>query len=143
MPPRYEVKEGDEPECPQCGKPMKLRVSKYGSHFWSCSTYPKCRGTMPYDTGMKCLMAGCEGTLVERLPRKRNVKKIPFWACNVCDFILSDRPLPTPCPECGHEYITEHKAKDAPEDAPPLVRCPSCGFEKEPVSEDAEAKASA
>jgi DNA topoisomerase-1 len=125
--PRYAVVEGAEPPCPTCAKPMKLRVSKYGSHFWSCSTYPRCRGTAPFDTGLHCLEKDCKGTLVERLPRKKGAKKTPFWACNTCDFILGERPLSTPCPKCGHEFMTEHRPQNAAEDAPADLRCPKCG----------------
>lgn len=36
---------GDEvPNCPNCGKPMILRRSKYGKLFYGCSNYPKCTG---------------------------------------------------------------------------------------------------
>ncbi|MCP5489252.1 MAG: four helix bundle protein [Verrucomicrobia bacterium] len=34
------------PECPECGKPMRLRNSSKG-HFWGCSGFPDCRGTRP------------------------------------------------------------------------------------------------
>ncbi|WP_428309981.1 restriction endonuclease [Hydrocarboniphaga sp.] len=39
--------------CPQCGSPMVLRVAKQGTNkgqsFYGCSTYPKCRGVLPYN----------------------------------------------------------------------------------------------
>jgi hypothetical protein len=37
------------PNCPACGKPMKIRVSSKGpskgKRFWGCSDYPKCKKT--------------------------------------------------------------------------------------------------
>ena len=40
------------PSCPKCGSKMTLRVAKNGanagSKFWGCSTYPTCRGMLPY-----------------------------------------------------------------------------------------------
>ena len=37
------------PECPQCRKPMVLRMAKSGRNegrqFWGCSAYPECKGT--------------------------------------------------------------------------------------------------
>ena len=40
-----------EPKCPTCGSAMIERVAKRGANvgnpFWGCSTYPKCRGTLP------------------------------------------------------------------------------------------------
>ena len=34
------------PECPQCGKAMRLRKSARGE-FWGCTGYPECKGTKP------------------------------------------------------------------------------------------------
>lgn len=40
----------DNPRCPICGKPMLLRSAKRGARagkqFWSCSSYPDCKGTL-------------------------------------------------------------------------------------------------
>jgi DNA topoisomerase-1 len=38
----------DKP-CPNCGKPMKLRTSRWGSQFLGCSGYPECKTMMPLD----------------------------------------------------------------------------------------------
>jgi restriction system protein len=39
----------DEPVCPDCGKPMKLRTARagrrIGQRFWGCSRYPDCKGS--------------------------------------------------------------------------------------------------
>jgi restriction system protein len=36
------------PDCPQCGTGMIMRTNKKtGEPFWGCSSYPRCRGTMP------------------------------------------------------------------------------------------------
>lgn len=41
------------PACPKCGFAMVRRVAKQGANqgraFFGCSTYPKCRGTVPAD----------------------------------------------------------------------------------------------
>lgn len=38
-----------EPACPRCGKLMRQRMARNGTHagepFWGCSAYPACRGT--------------------------------------------------------------------------------------------------
>lgn len=38
----------EAPSCPECGKPMRQRISKQGKQvgeaFWGCSQYPDCRG---------------------------------------------------------------------------------------------------
>jgi restriction system protein len=37
-----------KPSCPVCGSPMEIKKAKHGIYrgepFWSCSTFPKCRG---------------------------------------------------------------------------------------------------
>ena len=41
------------PSCPLCGKPMRSRTARQGSHagqsFWGCSAYPDCKGILPSD----------------------------------------------------------------------------------------------
>ncbi|MCC6801843.1 MAG: DUF2726 domain-containing protein [Anaerolineae bacterium] len=44
------------PRCPKCGSDMILRTAKSGANasnrFWGCSTFPTCRGMLPYpDSG--------------------------------------------------------------------------------------------
>jgi formylglycine-generating enzyme required for sulfatase activity len=38
-----EVKE----TCPDCGGPMKVRMTKHGGYFLGCAAFPACRGTRP------------------------------------------------------------------------------------------------
>ncbi len=42
------------PLCPLCGSKMVLRIAKKGptpgNKFYGCSTYPKCKGTRPYES---------------------------------------------------------------------------------------------
>jgi len=43
------IKEADQPTnevCPQCGRPMVIRMGRYG-RFLACSGYPKCKTTKP------------------------------------------------------------------------------------------------
>lgn len=50
--PMVPVKNVEPPRCPKCGSEMILRTVKNGSNvgnqFWGCSTYPACRGIVPY-----------------------------------------------------------------------------------------------
>ena len=39
-----DIKNLEIPDCPKCGKKMKLRKGKYGQ-FFGCSDYPNCTGT--------------------------------------------------------------------------------------------------
>ena len=40
-----------EPVCPRCGSGMAKRLAKKGanagSHFWGCTRFPGCKGTLP------------------------------------------------------------------------------------------------
>ena len=38
-----------EKECPECGKPMVVRRSRFGKLFYGCSAFPKCRGIISID----------------------------------------------------------------------------------------------
>ena len=40
------VKIESKVKCPNCGKPMVLRTSKFGSQFLGCSGYPDCKTMM-------------------------------------------------------------------------------------------------
>jgi restriction system protein len=33
-----------DPDCPRCRQPMKLKRGAMGSVFWSCRSFPRCRG---------------------------------------------------------------------------------------------------
>jgi len=39
--------------CPNCGKPMALKTSRFGSQFLGCSGYPECKTSMPLTKDQK------------------------------------------------------------------------------------------
>jgi DNA topoisomerase-1 len=93
------VEEANE-ACPQCGRPLLIRTGRFG-RFISCSGYPECDFKKPLvaKTGAHCPKDG--GDLVER--RAKRTGKVFYGCANfpTCDFVVWDRPLSTPCPECG------------------------------------------
>jgi DNA topoisomerase I len=93
------VEEANE-ACPQCGKPLLIRNGRFG-RFISCSGYPECDFKKPLvaKTGAICPKDG--GEIVER--RGKRTGKVFYGCANfpACDFVVWDRPLTTPCPECG------------------------------------------
>ena len=93
------VEELDE-ACPICGKQLVIRTSRFGK-FISCSGYPECSYKRPFvtKTGVLCPKDG--GDLVER--RGKKTGKVFYGCVNfpTCDFVVWDRPLAIPCPECG------------------------------------------
>jgi DNA topoisomerase-1 len=105
-----EVKE----TCEQCGKPMLLRWGKFGK-FLGCSGYPECKNIQPLekpaDIGVKCPECK-EGNLKERKSRWGKF----FYGCDrypECKFASWDKPLPTPCPQCGSPILVEKVTKRA------------------------------
>ncbi len=98
------VKIKDEPageECPNCGREMVIKIGRFGK-FIACPGYPECKTTKPLfvRTGVQC--PDCkQGELVER-KAKRGGR--PFYGCERfpdCNFTVSSRPVPEPCPTCG------------------------------------------
>ena len=88
-----------EETCPECGKPLAVKLGRYGK-FLACSGYPECKYTRSYQlkTGVKC--PECGGELVERMSKKKR----PFYGCSSypeCKFAIFYKPLPEPCPKCG------------------------------------------
>ena len=37
--------------CPNCGKKMVVKTSRFGKQFLGCSGYPECKTMMPLDGG--------------------------------------------------------------------------------------------
>ena len=92
--------EETEEICPECGKKLVIRQSKYGK-FYACSGFPKCKykKDMPQTLGIQCPKCQ-EGEIVERKTRKRKI----FYGCSnwpKCDFALWDRPTGQLCEKCG------------------------------------------
>jgi DNA topoisomerase-1 len=93
------VEEANE-ACPECGKPLLIRTGRFG-RFISCSGYPDCNYKKPYLLKTGALCPECGGDLVERKSRKS--AKVFYGCANypTCSYAVWDRPLTTPCPECG------------------------------------------
>ncbi|MFC1904186.1 type I DNA topoisomerase [Chloroflexota bacterium] len=106
-----------EETCPQCSKPMVIKVGRYGK-FLACSGYPECKYTKSFQikTGANC--PECGSDLIE----KRSKKKRTFYGCSnypKCTFAINLKPLPQPCPKCG-SLLTVYKGKQA--------KCTKCEY---------------
>jgi DNA topoisomerase I len=93
------IEETDE-LCPVCGKHLVIRTGRFG-RFIACSGYPECSFKKPFVVKTGALCPVCGGDLVERKSRKS--AKIFYGCANypTCSFVVWDRPVPLPCPECG------------------------------------------
>ncbi len=106
-----------EEACPNCGKPLFIRESKYGQ-FLGCSGYPKCKTVVTKNLGDKCPMPGCGGTIVEETPGSANYR----CSNEECTFVSKGKAskaggdgkgeaAPAPevtdqmCPKCGKPLV--------------------------------------
>ena len=107
--------------CPNCGNPLVIKKSKYGT-FTACSNYPECKYIKQPDKEkpreiMPC--PKCSGMIVEKKSRKGKV----FYGCNnypKCDFATWDEPIDELCPNC--QSILTKKGKK--------IKCSNCDYEK-------------
>ena len=104
------------PPCEECGRPMALRRSRFGT-FYGCTGYPECKGIRktgpraepPKPTGVACPECG-KGEIEEKRSRRGKL----FYSCNRypdCKFALWNRPVLKPCPDCGAPFLLEKTTK--------------------------------
>ncbi|GAB4352184.1 MAG: type I DNA topoisomerase [Candidatus Abyssubacteria bacterium] len=123
-------------KCPNCGAPMAVKTGRTG-RFIACTSYPKCKTTLPFGIGIACPEPGCTGEVVERRSKKGRL----FYGCSrfpECKFTSWDKPVHKHCPQCNSNYLVEKYAKDGRLE----LRCPTKGCRyKEEVKEEASKEA--
>jgi DNA topoisomerase-1 len=127
--PKDEEKAKQEPvkaegmKCPECGKDMYLRESRYG-RFYGCEDYPNCKGILQVSTGVTCPKCN-EGEMVERFSPKTKKK---FWGCSnypKCNHLMNHEPVAKKCDKCGNDYL-EIRFKKASDGWEKYIVCPKC-----------------
>ena len=112
--------------CEKCGQPMVIKSGRFG-RFLACSDYPKCKNSRPLKVGVQC--PRCGGDLVRRRSRGRGRV---FYGCSrypECDFIVNQRPMEEPCPECSGLMVSSGQNG---------VRCTNCSWKGDtPIREPA------
>ena len=100
-------------KCPNCGKPMVLRTSKFGTQFLGCSGYPECKTMMS-------LNALSEETSEEQA----NEQEVCEEKCEKCgsDMVFKKGPYGK-YKECTNEECKHRK----PYRKSTGVKCPKCG----------------
>jgi DNA topoisomerase-1 len=106
-----------EEKCPECGKPMVVKLGKYGK-FLSCSDYPTCKGIKALEESVQDLKLDpekFEPAPVTEDNRAFELKKSrfgTFWAHPDYPKVKDARPLllKEKCPECGSATV-ERKGK--------------------------------
>jgi len=89
-------------KCPQCGKPLREVIGKFGP-FIACSGYPECKYIHKNVAKVKCPDDG--GNLVER--RWKGGK---FWGCAnypKCKFAVFADIEEKPCPKCKRPFLAK------------------------------------
>jgi DNA topoisomerase-1 len=94
-------------KCPRCESNLVLKQGRFGE-FTACSNYPACKYVKQKSTGLVCPKDG--GDVVERKSRRG---KVFFGCANYpdCDFVLWNRPVLEPCPQCGEKFLVEKITK--------------------------------
>ena len=94
-------------KCPKCESNLVLKQGRFGE-FTACSNYPNCKYVKQKSTGIACPKDG--GDVVERKSRRGKV----FYGCANypdCDFVLWNKPVLEPCPQCGEKFLVEKVTK--------------------------------
>ena len=89
--------------CKNCASPMAIKIGQFGK-FLSCTLYPDCKTTRPLSLGVDCTKPDCSGEMVERKTKSGK----PFYGCTEypdCDFVLWNKPVAKPCPDCGVKFM--------------------------------------
>src|SRR5204863_5601699 len=98
-------------KCAVCQADMVRKRGRFGE-FLACSRYPDCKTTRPISLGVDCPKPGCGGFLTEKRSRRGKV----FYGCSnyaktKCDFVLWDRPIPEPCPQCKAAFLVKRERR--------------------------------
>ncbi len=111
------------PRCPKCGRPLELKVGRYGS-FLGCTGYPECTYTEPLerDEPLEETCPKCGRPLV----RKRGRYGL-FIACTgypECDYTREDgEATGLACPKCGRPILKKRGRYGKA-----YYRCAECDF---------------
>ena len=125
--------------CPDCGKPLIKRMSRFGA-FFSCTGYPDCKyrldgkaeaatadgqpapGVVEFD--IQC--PNCGKNLVERMGRFGKFVACPGYP--TCKYIHKEKAVPigVTCPKCKQGELVEKKGKNGA--FYPCNRYPDCRY---------------
>lgn len=101
--------------CEKCGRPMVVRMSRYGK-FLACSGFPECKFTKR--TGDDDDQGDEEAPLCDKCGhamQKKRGRFGMFWGCGNYPDCKNIKPLGKdsfgPCPECGAGIVTTRRTK--------------------------------
>ncbi|MEL5848059.1 MAG: type I DNA topoisomerase [Candidatus Igneacidithiobacillus chanchocoensis] len=109
--------EAIDEDCPQCGKPLRLKLGRYG-RFISCSGYPECNYARPIDgpreapepVGRDCPECGKE--LVYRQGRYgRFISCSGYPSCKYLESLQAVKSTGVTCPQCQSGELVEKRSR--------------------------------
>ena len=122
--------------CPNCGKPLAIRSSRYGE-FLGCTGYPECKTIVQPEAAkvdVPCMKCGGE------LQQRKSKKGLVFYGCKNypnCDFVAWGKPVGRTCPQCNEQPLIENSFRGKVSG----IKCNNreCGYkESAKKGEDAE-----
>ena len=89
-------------KCPECGKDLAIKRSRYGQ-FIGCTGYPDCKFTKTIVRKIDVKCPACGGDIII----KRGKKGKTFYGCSnypECNQVYWDKPSGKVCPKCGYHF---------------------------------------
>lgn len=98
--------------CENCGRPMVVKLGRFG-RYMACEGYPnECRTTKPLSEPTEGFCPLCGATI----RKKKSKRGFSYYSCDKhpsCTFMTWDTPQKTNCPECGKSLFKPRYAKQA------------------------------
>jgi DNA topoisomerase-1 len=104
--------------CQDCGKPMSLKTSRWGSQFMGCTGYPECKVTRPLSKDQKALPEAqptdekcekCGGSMTRKHGRFGEYLKCDTEDCGVTRSF--EEKTGVACPKCGKGEVVAKKSR--------------------------------
>ncbi len=112
--------EATDETCPECGKPMAIKLGKYGK-FLACTGYPGCKVARPLNGDSKeAEEVQLSDQMCEKCGAPMAIKRGrfgPFLGCSTYPKCKNIQPLEKPkdtgipCPQCGKGTFLEKKSR--------------------------------
>lgn len=106
-------------KCPNCGKPMIVRTSRFGSQFLGCSGYPDCKTILSLDKSGNVIKNADQPEKSDQKCEKCGgdlyIKLGPYGRYTECEKCKDRKSIVkttgVTCPKCGKGEIIERKSK--------------------------------
>jgi len=104
--------------CQDCGKPMSLKTSRWGSQFMGCTGYPECKATRPLSKDQKALPEDkpsdekcekCGGEMVMKHGRFGEYLKCQSEDCGATKSF--EQKTGVTCPKCNQGEVVAKKSR--------------------------------